>query len=373
MWLSASLYAQSGYPISLQAESRVENLMAESLPEATLPSETADRLQIHHEPTYQSTTPLYRKLTVGNPAEVFALVIDRSTSPVMWIDLNRNGDLADDFPLPSTKSGAEYYWDVSIPAHVEGQLKVLPYRVALLPDGSVVAIARYGARGYVTLENRRYLCIVQPASVDGQGTIWGLDLNGDGRVDGNPLSGERFEASEPVNINGHTFALALSKTDTQLVPSDAEADPKPHIAVGERAPDVPLRTISGQADHLLIPSHWTLVSFWASWCRPCWDEFPALISLRSKFGTQLRIIGVNLDEMGREGKSEEDLPAFLRDHQISWPTIYDHPTRTTSIARRFNVQDLPVNVLIDPSGVIRWIGRRDVSEAASRFVPKPQD
>src|ERR1700682_610715 len=42
-----------------------------------------------------------------------------------------------------------------------------------------------------------------------------------------------------------------------------------------------------------------LVTFWATWCEPCRDEFPMLNELKKQYTTQgLQVVGVNLDDDG---------------------------------------------------------------------------
>lgn len=362
--------APDGVPVRWQAETRIDHLMVDALPEETLPSETADRLQIRREPTYRSATPLYRRLAIGKPESSFAVVIDPGTPPVLWIDLNQNGDLADDYLPPVKEEAGVRYWDVAIPAKFDGALRVLPYRITLDEHAVVTAMAQYGQTGTITLDGHPYLCVMQPAEVNGQGLIWGLDLNRDGRVDGNPLSGERFDEAEPVNIDGHTYALDARGPDLRLRASDAEVDPKPHIAVGRPAPGFRYRTISGEEGRLASGSTWTLIAFWATWCRPCWDEFPVLQSISAhRSSPSIRVLSVDLDEMSREGKPERDLPAFLQQHQITWPVVYDHPRYSSSIARQYNVHALPVSLLVDPEGIVRWIGTRNLQAAVDRLLP----
>jgi thiol-disulfide isomerase/thioredoxin len=59
-----------------------------------------------------------------------------------------------------------------------------------------------------------------------------------------------------------------------------------------------------------------LVTFWATWCGPCRDEFPLIASLAKEYGPQgLVVIGISLDE-------DTDLPLarkFLADTHPGFP------------------------------------------------------
>src|ERR1700732_2951009 len=59
----------------------------------------------------------------------------------------------------------------------------------------------------------------------------------------------------------------------------------------EMAPSVPDHDISGAA---LPRANWTgkvvLVNFWATWCPPCREEVPEMISLQRQFGDKLLIV-----------------------------------------------------------------------------------
>ena len=42
-----------------------------------------------------------------------------------------------------------------------------------------------------------------------------------------------------------------------------------------------------------------LVTFWATWCEPCRDEYPMLNELAKQYASQgLRVVGVSLDQDG---------------------------------------------------------------------------
>jgi len=59
-----------------------------------------------------------------------------------------------------------------------------------------------------------------------------------------------------------------------------------------------------------------LVTFWATWCGPCRDEFPMIAGIAKEYGPQgLAVVGVSLDE-------DQDLPLahkFLADTHPGFP------------------------------------------------------
>src|SRR5882762_7712111 len=67
----------------------------------------------------------------------------------------------------------------------------------------------------------------------------------------------------------------------------------------EMAPPVPDHDISGAT---MPRANWTgkvvLVNFWATWCPPCREEVPEMISLQRQFGDKLLIVGVSEDDDG---------------------------------------------------------------------------
>lgn len=62
-----------------------------------------------------------------------------------------------------------------------------------------------------------------------------------------------------------------------------------------------LRTVVGKATNQVV-----LVHFWATWCRPCRESFPALVRLAKAYPPSLlRIILVSAD-------AEQDMPAVVK-------------------------------------------------------------
>jgi thiol-disulfide isomerase/thioredoxin len=68
-----------------------------------------------------------------------------------------------------------------------------------------------------------------------------------------------------------------------------------------RAPKDPELIDAGGYARILAENHGAplLVTFWATWCEPCRDEYPMLNELAKQYAPQgLKVVGVNLDDDG---------------------------------------------------------------------------
>jgi thiol-disulfide isomerase/thioredoxin len=108
--------------------------------------------------------------------------------------------------------------------------------------------------------------------------------------------------------------------------------------------------------------HWTgealkgrpvLIVFWATWCSRCVEEVAVLKEIRSEYGDQIELIGVNLD-----GSERPAVAAFLQRHRIDWPQIHEGRGMNGRLARLFKVPHLPFSVLYGADGQV-------ISSAAS--------
>jgi thiol-disulfide isomerase/thioredoxin len=95
--------------------------------------------------------------------------------------------------------------------------------------------------------------------------------------------------------------------------------------------DPPLVDLAGYKD-VVAKYHGKglLVTFWATWCQPCRDEYPMIISLSKEYGSQgLAVIGVSLDEDADLGlvrqfidKSQPGFPNFRQKPGIDSDAFY---------------------------------------------------
>jgi thiol-disulfide isomerase/thioredoxin len=94
-----------------------------------------------------------------------------------------------------------------------------------------------------------------------------------------------------------------------------------------------------------------LLDFWATWCAPCLAELPRLKKLRAAYDrADFEIIGISLDSLDRR-----TFTSWVRRNNITWPQVLEGRSYNGDLARAFNVEKLPVTILIDRAG--RLAGR----------------
>ncbi|MDG2422412.1 MAG: TlpA disulfide reductase family protein [Phycisphaerales bacterium] len=93
-----------------------------------------------------------------------------------------------------------------------------------------------------------------------------------------------------------------------------------------------------------------LMEFWASWCRPCMVQMPGLVKLYDRFHNRgFEILGIDLDE------DVSRLEAVVTGLGIEWPQFNDGRKWDNAMAIQFNVRRIPSTILVDRSGIVRYI------------------
>lgn len=79
-----------------------------------------------------------------------------------------------------------------------------------------------------------------------------------------------------------------------------------------------------------------IVSFWASWCGPCLEEFPSMIELVEKMNGQVKLLAISQDS------SKEEIEAFLKSFPKSKnPNIHILWDEDHKVGQQFNADRLP--------------------------------
>ncbi|HUW87256.1 MAG TPA: TlpA disulfide reductase family protein [Candidatus Paceibacterota bacterium] len=86
-----------------------------------------------------------------------------------------------------------------------------------------------------------------------------------------------------------------------------------------------------------------ILNVWGSWCAPCKEEIPIFRSFYSKAKTQIRLLGVNVEEAKRT-----DATNFVIENGMTWPNLTDPDGRTRGL---FGM-GVPVTWFIDTAGKV---------------------
>jgi peroxiredoxin len=117
-------------------------------------------------------------------------------------------------------------------------------------------------------------------------------------------------------------------------------------AVGTAAEDFRLVDLEGKQQSLSqYRGKVVLVNFWATWCKPCTTEMPAMQTTYDKLREKGFVV-LAINELEDEPRVRE----HIKQHGHTFPVLMD---RDNKVANQFGVFGLPVSVFIDEKGVVQ--------------------
>jgi len=134
----------------------------------------------------------------------------------------------------------------------------------------------------------------------------------------------------------------------------------PPVDRGIRAPDFSLPRLGGDrfVDLESLRGKVVLVNFWATWCKPCEDEMPAMERLyRTLGGPDFELLAISVDD------DRAAVEGFAQRLGLSFPILLDPEQQTAAAYQTFR---FPESLLVGRDGVVveRYIGSKAWDAAA---------
>lgn len=88
---------------------------------------------------------------------------------------------------------------------------------------------------------------------------------------------------------------------------------------------------------------WVVINYWATWCKPCLSEMPALNKLQEEHPEKVVIIGVSFDKL-----TNPEINAILDKYKLNYSMVSKFP-----LQEKFNIKSLsvlPISFIINPDG-----------------------
>ena len=116
--------------------------------------------------------------------------------------------------------------------------------------------------------------------------------------------------------------------------------------VGMQAEDFSLTDLEGKSQSLSqYRGKIVLVNFWATWCKPCRTEMPAMQASFDKLHDKGFVV-LAVNELEDDARVRE----YIKLYGYTYPVLMD---RDNKVANQFGVFGLPVSVFIDQEGRVQ--------------------
>ncbi|WP_340066792.1 TlpA disulfide reductase family protein [Ascidiimonas aurantiaca] len=187
-------------------------------------------------------------------------------------------------------------------------------------------------------------------------------------ITNNPYGESTTFYSDYREVNGLMFPfkevldIPASGYQVETVYSEIEVNPKftdgffekdkswNSLAAGQTIPDfeVPLLNSEKLLSNNNLTQRVTLIDFWATWCKPCINEFPNIKENYQKYKDKgFQVVSISIDE------DLEKLRAYSDKNPFPWEySAYTDNGFESDIVKKFQVLAIPKPVLIDSKGTI---------------------
>ena len=89
-----------------------------------------------------------------------------------------------------------------------------------------------------------------------------------------------------------------------------------------------------------------IIDFWATWCAPCKESFPAYQRMIDKFGGGLVVVGVSVDD------DPKGIAGFRSATGVKFPLVWDEGQ---AAAGAYKPGTMPTSFILDKNGIVQFV------------------
>lgn len=144
----------------------------------------------------------------------------------------------------------------------------------------------------------------------------------------------------------HPDEIHISPMTDEFLKKMAEREANLKLMLNQPAPDFKLTDLSGKTWTLAdLKGKTVVLNFWFTTCIPCLKEMPKLNELKKSYTSN------NIVFFAFALEDSLTLKAFLKNHVFSY-TVFP---KTKETGNAYHIANYPTSMVIDPSGVIRFL------------------
>ncbi len=95
-----------------------------------------------------------------------------------------------------------------------------------------------------------------------------------------------------------------------------------------------------------LKGRYVYIDVWATWCRPCLAEIPALKELEKELGDQIHFVSISIDKVDKH----EAWKKMVEEKELKGVQLYADNNWESQFVRDFGINGIPRFILIDPQG-----------------------
>lgn len=164
----------------------------------------------------------------------------------------------------------------------------------------------------------------------------------------------------------HTLTRLFSAALTILIAASAVHAQDVSLDVGSKAPSAIVQTLDGKPFDIgsYIGKTPVVLEFWATWCSLCKDLEPELRAAHSKYGKQVKFVGIAVSI----NQSPQRVKLYAAKHKLPLEVYYD---KKGDASTAYDVIATSTIVVIDREGIVVYTGQggdQDIEAAIKKAL-----